>query len=448
MGATQDEMTRQIAEFISQADPSGIPEPIYEHAKVAVMDWLGVTLAGCNEPLVNILLEQADAMGGSAQASIIGRGQKRSVAQAALINGAASHALDFDDTLYTYISHPTATLLPGLFALAQWRQKDGKSLLAAYIIGFEVGVVIGVSAGLAHYMSGYHATSTIGSLASAAAAAFLLELDTQHSLYALGIGGTQSAGLKQVFGTMCKPFHAGRASEIGVTAALLAQAGFTSAEDILEGANGFFSALGGKADHDALSGLGSHWEIVNLAQKYHASCHGTHSALEASQRIFRENRLSMSDVQSIRVTTSEVALAAAFRTTANTGLEGKFSIAYCVTNAVMRNDTGLKAFTDGMVRSPVIQENMKKVRVQTDPGFTGMAARVEVETDGGQVFESYSDVFDEIPDLEEKKGRIQSKFAYLAEPHLDANRIGKITDAISNLESIDNIAGFIEELSC
>jgi len=436
-------MTRRLAAFIVQTDPSDIPASVYEHAKVAFMDWLGVTLAGKDEPLVDKLLDYADTLGGKEQATVLGRGHERSVCQAALINGAASHALDFDDTISAYIGHPTVTLLPGLLSLGQWQGKSGTDLLAAYILGLETAVAIGISAGPGHYAAGFHATCTMGCLASAAACSKLLGLSTQQTVWALGIGGTQSAGLRQVFGTMCKPFHAGRASEVGVSSALLARSGFTCAEDILEGERGFFSAFGGGVDEQAPASLGSRWAIGTLAQKYHASCHGTHSALEAAQAIFREGHLSIDDVQAIRINTSDVALSAAFRTQANTGLEAKFCIAYCVVNAVVRGNTGLAAFTDEMVRDPTIQACMKKVEIRVDSQYTGMEARVEVETNAGDTYERFSDVFKEIPQLAEKKTRIRTKFRELAQPYLGAGRADQVADIISRLESVANMADFV-----
>ncbi|MEE8398938.1 MAG: MmgE/PrpD family protein [Desulfobacterales bacterium] len=446
MGKTNQGMTRTLAEFIVNTRVSDIPDPVFEHAKVAFMDWLGVTLAGKDQPLVDKLLRYCDTLGGNEQATILGRGMKKSVTQVALINGAASHALDYDDTLSAFIGHPTVTLFPGLLALSQWQGKSGAELLAAYLIGIKVGVTIGISAGSGHYAAGYHATCTIGCLASAAACSRLLELDMQQTVYALGIGGTQSAGLKQVFGTMCKPFHAGRASEVGVTAALLAQDGFTSAEDILEGASGFFSALGGEVNERALETLGKTWHMETLAQKYHASCHGTHSALEAAREIFADHHVSMDDVRAIRVITSDVAVGAAFRNEAATGLEGKFCIAYCVINALMREGTGLEAFTDERVMDPEIQENMRKVTVVTDQEITGMAARVEVETVGGDVFETFSDIFSQIPELEEKKTRIRAKFKDVTSSYLSDERSDDIADVISRLESVEDMADFIERL--
>ena len=164
-------ITKMLAEFIADTKPSKIPDTVFEHAKVAFLDWLGVTLAGKDDPLVNKLLHYADIMGGKEQATILGHNVKKSMSQAALINGAASHALDYDDSLISFLGHPTVTILPGLLSLGEFKGKSGKDLLTAYIIGLKAGTVIASSAGGDHYMSGYHTTSTMGCLASASACA-------------------------------------------------------------------------------------------------------------------------------------------------------------------------------------------------------------------------------------------------------------------------------------
>jgi 2-methylcitrate dehydratase PrpD len=156
-------------------------------------------------------------------------------------------------------------------ALSEWKEKSGSDLLTAYIIGFKVATFVAACTDAEHYESGWHATSTFGRLASAAACAKLMGLDEQQTVYALGIAGTQASGFKVVFGTMCKPFHAGRASQDGLEAALLAKDGFTSAEDILEGPDGFFQLLQGTVNKEAIGLLGKTWDIEDLAPKYHAS---------------------------------------------------------------------------------------------------------------------------------------------------------------------------------
>ena len=261
-------LTRAIARFIVETDPSDIPIHIHEHAKVAFLDWFAVLMAGKDEPLVLKLIHYADLTGGNEQATVLGHGLRKNISQAALINGAMSHALDYDDTMTNFLGHPSVTLFPALVALSEWKEKKGIDFLTAYIIGLKAGAVIGACAGFEHYSAGWHGTSTIGRMASAAGCARLLGLDKQQTVYALGIAGTQASGLKRVFGTMCKPYHAGKASQVGLEAALLASDNFTSAEDILEGPDGFFHLLKGQVNEAAVASLGKTWETDKLAQKY------------------------------------------------------------------------------------------------------------------------------------------------------------------------------------
>ena len=439
-------ITKMLAEFIAGTEQSKIPDTVFEHAKVAFLDWLGVTLAGKDDPLVGKLLHYADIMGGKEQATILGHKVKKSISQAALINGAASHALDYDDSLVSFLGHPTVTILPGLLSLSEFKGKSGKDLLTAYIFGLKAGTVIASSAGGDHYMSGYHTTSTMGCLASASACARLLELDSRQTAHALGIAGTQSGGLKRVFGTMCKPFHAGRASEVGLMSALLAEDGFTSAEDILEGPSGLFQAMKGTPNELLLLSLGETWAIEDLAQKYHASCHATHSSIEASWAIFDKENISVNDVKTITVYTSELALSAAFNTAAKTGLEGKFSIPYCVANALIRGkgNTGLQAFTDEKVNDSKIQELMAKIVTKKDPEMFALDARVEIENDKGDVFSAYSNILNEIPALDVKKTKIRDKFHDLAEPVLGEEKTVSLSEAVYKLDKIKDIRELID----
>ncbi|MFP4446450.1 MAG: MmgE/PrpD family protein, partial [Desulfosudaceae bacterium] len=184
-------VTEKIAAFIADTGPADIPEEMYQHAQVAFMDWVAVTLGGRADPLVDKLIGYTDRLGGSPQATIFGRGGlKKSLADAALINGAASHALDYDDTLVSFLGHPSVTLFPALVALSEWREASGRDLLDAYLIGLQAGSVVGACASLDHYMAGWHATATLGHIAAAAGCARLLGLSKKQAQYALGIGAT------------------------------------------------------------------------------------------------------------------------------------------------------------------------------------------------------------------------------------------------------------------
>ncbi|KQC10642.1 MAG: hypothetical protein APR62_11775 [Smithella sp. SDB] len=438
--------TAKLASFIVNTNEQNIPEWAYEHAKVAFMDWLAVTIAGKDDPLVKILIDYTEMMGGKKQATIIGYNMKKDVSSATLINGSASHTLDYDDTLVSFLGHPSVTIFPSLLALSEWRGKSGKDFLTAYIIGLQVGGTIGACASLDHYMGGWHATSTLGHLASAAACSRLLGLSEKQTTYALGIGGTQSSGLKRVFGTMCKPFHAGRSSQAGLLAALLAEKGFTSAEDILEGPQGFFEALKGKVNDDIVNMLGMGWDIQNLNQKYHASCHATHSPLEASLSITKRENIKLDEIKSITIHASTLSLQAAGKTEPATGLEGKFSIPYCVANALLREETGMQAFTDEKVNDPAVRAIMKKVNIINDPKIQALESEVELETNDGKNFKAFSDILQQIPPLEIKKERVTSKFLDLCEPVWGKKKslaLKKKVETMDKLGNMKNMARYL-----
>lgn len=442
------DITRKIAQFVVQTNQNQIPPQIYEHAKVAFMDWFAVLMAGKDEPLVSKLLRYADLLGGFEQATVVGHGLKKNVCQAALINGAASHALDYDDTLRSFMGHPSVTLFPGLLAFSEWKEKRGIDFLHAYIIALKVGATIGACAGFEHYSAGWHGTSTVGRFASAAGCAKLMGLDEQQTLYALGIAGTQTCGLKRVFGSMCKPFHAGSASQGGLMAAILADEGFNSAEDILEGTNGFFQAFKGRVREKFVSSLGKTWDIEALAQKYHASCHFTHSPIEAVLKIANRERLTYRDIKNVNIYVSRIALDTAGYIEPRTDLEGKFSLRYCVANALLRDDTGLHAFTDEKVNAPEVKEVMEKVKVIVDPEIPedSWFARAEVKLHSDKIYEDNADVSQEIPDLETKIKKIGGKFAELCTPVLGKAKTTVLKDSILTLEKSDSMKDFIDQV--
>ena len=431
--------TRRVARFVSQTRSRDIPEYVYEHAKVALLDWYGVTIAGKDDPLVSKLIRLADLQGGYEQATILGHGIRKTACQAALINGAASHALDYDDTLVSFLGHPSVTLFPSLLALAEWKGRRGLDLLAAYLVGIQVGAAVGTCAGLSHYMAGWHATSTIGHLASAAACAHLPGLGELQTIHALGIAATQACGLKRVFGTMCKPFHAGRASQTGLTAALLAADGFDAPEDTLEGPQGFFEVLKADKNEQILDTLGQTWEIENLSQKYHASCHFTHSPIEAACKVVHAEKISLGEIRSIRVKTSQTALSAAHQMSPVTGLAGKFSIPYCVANVILRGNTGMQAFTDAKVNDPEIQTLMRKISTVLDEGQAGLGATVEVETTEGRIHTGSSDILQEVVELGLKREKIQTKFEDLCLPVMGKRRMEEVRGAIFSLERLEDL---------
>ena len=385
-------------------------------------------------------------MGGKEEATILGHGMKKSLSQAALINGAASHALDYDDTVLSFVGHPSVGMFPSLLALSEWNGKSGHDFLTAYVIGFKVGAVIGSCTGMDHYMAGWHSTSTVGHFTSAAVCSRLLGLSEQQTVYALGIAGTQAGGLKSAFGTMCKPFHAGNASRNGLMAALLAREGFTSAESILEGPNGFFQVAKGRTNEEAVATFGKTWDIEKIAQKYHASCHATHSPIEGAAAIVENEGLSINDIQSMKIYVSPLAIGASGKTEPKTALEGKFSISYCVANALLRGNTGMQAFTDEKVNAPEARELMGRISLEIDENLASLEARIELETKAGRVYSGAKDILEEIPELDIKRTKIQNKFMDLCGAVLGEERARPLMETVLSLGKADNMKNLVEKL--
>src|SRR5271166_1644805 len=290
---TPADLTRALAERAMALRYDELPAPVRELARQCILDYLGVALAGAQDPLVQILLDEMAEAGGSPQASIIGHSARLPVLSASLVNGSAAHALDYDDVNMAMPGHPSVAILPGLLALAESRQSSGREVATAFVAGYETACRIGMALRPGHYNLGFHSTATVGSFGAAAACSRLLGLDAETTAIALGIAGTQAAGLKSQFGTMCKPFHAGKAALNGLLAARLAARGFTSRTDIVECVQGFAPTQGPDFSPEAALATpeGGLHLFANLF-KYHAACYLTHAPIECARRLRDQHRLT------------------------------------------------------------------------------------------------------------------------------------------------------------
>jgi len=357
-------VTQALAEFIAGFPADRIPSPAFEAATRAVLDTLGVALAGAVEPPAALAARLApDLPAGSA---VWGQNRRSTPAYAALINGAAAHALDYDDVQHSLRGHPSAPTLPALFAVAEAAGRSGRELLAAYVIADEVAGRLGEAIGAPHYIAGWHNTSTLGALAAAAGCARLLGLGPGETCRALGIAASMASGLKKNFGTMTKPLHAGLAARVGVEAATLAGLGFTADDSILDGPLGFLTvyAAGGPIKAEALAGgLGERWQVLDpgIAVKVYPCCAETHRALDAVFLLLGAEPFRPEDVEAVEVLVSPVGTPL-IHTSPQTGLEGKFSIEYCLAAALLDRQINLATFTDGMVNRPEVRALMARVK--------------------------------------------------------------------------------------
>ena len=385
------EITRILAEYVAQTGYADLPEEAVTQARRAVLDTLGVTLAGSAEPAARIAAEVVSAEGGKPAATVIGQGFAAPARSAALVNGTAAHALDFDDVTTSMRGHPSPPLLPALLAVGEETNAAGRDVIAAYVLGFEVQCKVGRGLGQSHYPHGWHATSTLGTLGAAAASAKLYGLDVDRTRLALGIATSLAGGSRQNFGTMTKPLHPGHAAACGILAAQLAARGFTADEAIVEAPLGFLNLFSPAKDARpelVLEQLGRPLDIVTpgIGVKKYPCCYNTHRALDAILELRDEHRFGADEVDRIVVTVPHGSVQALIHPRPTTGLEGKFSMHYCMAAAVLDGSPVLDTFLDAAVQRPQAQELLRRVDLVETPEpapLDGGYADVAVALRGG-----------------------------------------------------------------
>ena len=396
-------LTSRIAEYISTTGLEDFPPDAIDAAKAAIIDCLGCALAGSREPLADVLCNYVTGLGGSPAATVIGRGFKTSSVEAALINGAMSHALDYDDVTFITKTHPSAALIPGALPLAEEIHADGRELLLSYLVGFEVACAVGDAISPAYFDDlGWHPTGPLGTLGASAAASRLLRLDPEQTAMAISLGASQAAGLRQNFGTMTKPYHAGAACRAGVNAAKLVQAGFTASNDALEGRFGFMRAFSGGADYDpdkASASLGTRCFMVEsgIEIKKYPCCGSAHLALDATSQLLRRESFSADQVDRIDVLVDFDPPRSLIHSRPSGGLEGKFSMQYCLAAEIIDGRIGLGTFTDDQVMRADAQDLIPLIEMRRHPGYEGQTSwteahnRVEVHLKDGRVLTERAD---------------------------------------------------------
>jgi 2-methylcitrate dehydratase PrpD len=365
------EATERIAHFVAETRLETLSAEVVTAAKRAVLDTLGVTLAGAGEEGSRLLLDALSATAEAGAASIFGTDLRASASQAALANGALGHALDFDDVNVSMRGHPSIPVLPAVLAVAEASGSDGAAVLAAFVVGFEVECKLGRALGASSYARGWHATSVAGALGAAAACANLLRLGAARTRNALGIASSMACGTRQNFGTMTKPLHAGLAARAGVEAADLAARGFTAAPDILEAPMGFgvLFSPGDDWRPERIGDPGKPWDILSpgINVKQYPCCYMTHQALDATLAATERRPRDAAEVESIEVRVSPGSTSALIHHRPTSGLEGKFSMEYCVAAAVLDGEVRLRTFDEDQVQRPAAQELLRRVSVVHPP---------------------------------------------------------------------------------
>jgi 2-methylcitrate dehydratase PrpD len=439
-------LTRALAEQARTLSYADLPGDVRTLARQCVLDYVACTLAGSKEELTDILLAEAEEQGGTPTAAVIGHAARLPVLSAALVNGAASHALDFDDVNMAMTGHPSVVLLSALLALAEERGSSGRDVLTAFVAGYELQCRLGLLLAPGHYnVLGFHATGTLGSFGAAAACAHLLGLDAEKFATALGIAGTQAAGLKSMCGTMCKPLHAGKAAYHGLLAARLARRGFTSRGDVLECAQGFARTHSPDFNPtDALAEPPGGFHIRNNLFKYHAACYMTHAPIEAARKLREQHGLAPEQIASIRLSLDESCDRICNIPAPRTGLEAKFSLRLTTAMALVGVDTGgLGSYSEETAAHPTLIALRDKVEFDFQQGRPNTLADLElVLTDGRRVAASH-DAGVPASDIDEQGDRLAGKFTSLAEPILGREKARDLLGEIGRIDALSDLHGLM-----
>lgn len=371
-------ITTEVARFIANTSYEDIPQEVLETIKHAIIDTLGVAFAGKDEDSVQIVKNFVADEGGNELATIWGRSNfKTSVTQAALVNGTMAHALDFDDlNAKATHAHPSASLVPTIIAVGQEINATGKNLLTAYYIGLEVMGYVGRMITYEHYKKGWHGTATIGVLGCLAAASVLYKLSSTTIEHAIGIAVSHISGTRQNFGTMTKPYHAGKAAHSGITAAKLASKGFTANQQALEAPLGFLQLYLASSEPNISAPIGQRIELLEtkLTLKKYPCCYGSHRAIDAATNLYARG-IAPQNIKQIVVTGPVNAFTPLIHTQPKTGLEGKFSLEFPIALVLYGERVQVSSFQDNIVQQKHIQQLMSKIIRVEDPS-------IYVETSG------------------------------------------------------------------
>ena len=384
------EVTKTLAKFIVNHRSADVPEKVRHEAARSFLNWVGCAVGASRHETVENALAALSEFSGPREATVLGRPDKLDAMLAALMNGIASHTFDFDDTHLKTVIHPSGPVASAILALSERKPLSGNDFLHAFILGVETECRIGNAVYPQHYDVGWHITGTAGVFGAAAAAGRLLGLTEQQMAWALGIAATQSSGLREMFGTMCKPFHPGNAARNGLLAALLAQKNFTSSVQGIEAKRGFAHVLSTAFKPGEITDrLGETWEIALNTYKPFACGIVIHPAIDGCVQLRNEYKLKAEDVESVALKVHPLVLELTGKKTPQTGLEGKFSVYHSSAVAVIYGAAGEAEYGDAVVRDPKVIALRDKVTAAVDKAMHEDQVHVTIRLKNGKSVEKY-----------------------------------------------------------
>lgn len=438
------EETRQLAAWASATEFDDLPSSVVEFSKQLILDHIGVAIGGMDHEATLIALDLARALGGNPQATILGHGDRTGAMNAALVNGISSHVHDYDDTHIPTILHPTGPIMSAALALAEMHGASGKDLIRAHAVAVEVSARASLAIFPEHYDAGWHMSGTTGTLGAATAAALLAGASPPQLVAALGIGATQASGQREQFGAMTKSLHVGKAGANGVLAALLASRGFTAAPDSLQGRRGMFSVMSSAARSEALTaGLGRDWEIFRVGVKPYSCGVVAHPPIDAVKRLHTELGIEPDEIERIQLRVNPLVVELTGKKEPRTGLEGKFSVAFCAAIAMIDGAAGPRQFTDeAVVRADVVALR-DRIHPEADETVNHSQAVATAYLRDGRSVTVEVAAASGTPENPLTADELRAKFNDLVVPMLGERQAAELVEGVERLETCDRVEELI-----
>jgi 2-methylcitrate dehydratase PrpD len=411
-------VTKILAEFVADFKSSHLPAEVRHQVARGLVNWAGCAIGGSRHAAVTNALAAFGPFIGVGQSSVLGRSERVDALHAALFNGISSHVLDFDDTHHATLVHPSGPVLSAMLALAQFQTIDGPTFVESIALGIEVECRIALGVCPAHYDIGWHVTSTVGGFGAAAAVGHALKLNAKQMAWAFGIAATQASGLREVFGTMCKSLHPGRAAQSGLSAALMARAGFTSSERVIEAPRGFARVMSTHSHlNDTIEGLGEKWVVMDNAFKPYACGLVIHPVIDGCASLYAKQLFKPQEIASLHLRVNPLVVELTGKPQPMTGLEGKFSVYHSAAIVSLTGFSSSKHYTDSAVRGDDVTALRKKVTVEVDTSIRVDEAHITVTLQDGATHHHHVD----------------HALGSLERPMSDANLNQKFIDLVSDI---------------
>ncbi len=438
-------VTRTLARYVVSTKFADLPPAVCKEAARTLLNWAGCTVGGSHHETVDIAVSALAPFSGPAQASILGRKERFDILHAALINGISSHVLDYDDTHARNIIHPAGPVISAILALSEHRPVAGSDFVNALVAGVDVECRIGNAVYPQHYDTGWHITGTAGVFGAAAAAGKLLGLSEQQMLWALGLASTQPVGLQEMFGTMTKSFHPGRAAQNGLTAALLASRNFTSSEQSLEAKYGWANVVSTAHDYSHITNtLGKTYEISVNTYKPFACGVVMHPTIDGCIQLRNEHKLTADTIDSVELKVHPLVMQLTSKKLPQTGLEGKFSIYHAASVALIEGGGGIDQFSDRAVHDRTVTSLRDRVSTIVDSTLREDQVRIVLRTKDGHRLEKFVEHAVGSVDHPMSDRDLETKFTGLTEGILPSDRRSQLMELCWNVQGLNEAAAIAQ----